>query len=403
MTDTMKRKKPELMSPVKNRAGFLACKDYSDAVYFGVSKLNLRTNSPGITLENLKGFMNDCHKEDIKGYLTVNSVLYNSDLSIAEEIIYKAKEAGVDAVIVWDPAAIKIAKKEGIDFFISTQASVSNWSAAEFYEKAGAKRIIASREMTLSQIEKMKKKTNLEIESFIHGAVCLAISGRCIISNYYEQRSANKGACNQFCRRKWSMEDDRGNVMETDGKYYMSAKDICMIEYIPEMIEAGIDSFKIEGRQRSSKYIKETAKYYRLAIDSYFEGSFSRKKAKKWKEELKKVYNRNFTTGFYFGSPGKEGINFDFYGNAGTLKRLQVGEVEHYYPKKKVALVNLKHSNLEPGDAILIEGKNTYLEDEVTTIEVDKKRVEKGEKGTVVGLKIKERVRKNDKLFRLSE
>ncbi len=393
-------KKPELMSPIKNRAGLEACANYADAVYFGLSEFNLRANSKGITLSNLKELIKDCHRKNIKGYVTVNSTLYNQDLKKAEELITKIKKAGVDAVIVWDPATIEIAKKIEIDFFISTQANISNWKAANFYNSLGAKRIIAAREMTLNQVKEMKEKVkNLEVEAFIHGAMCLAISGRCILSGFYEGKSANRGACNQICRRKFRLVDDQNQVVETDGSYYMSPKDICMIEYIPEMIEAGIDSFKIEGRQRSTKYIHETAKYYRKAIDDYYKGSFSREKARKWKQKLAKVYNRGFSTGFYFGTPGKEGINFKSSGNAGTIKRLQLGKVVHYYPEVEVASLNLIHRELELGDKILIEGKTTYLEEVVNSIEIDGKQIKRAGKGQEVGIKVSNRVRKNDKVF----
>jgi putative protease len=396
--------RPELMSPIKSRAGLAACKDYADAVYFGLSQFNLRANSKGITLDNLKEVVADCHREGIKAYVTVNSTLYNQDLVKAKELVKKIKEANADAVIVWDPAVIEIAKKVGIDFFISTQANVSNWRAADFYSSLGTKRVIAAREMSLEQIKKTKKNVkNLEVEAFVHGAMCLAISGRCILSGFYEGKSANRGSCNQICRRKFKLINDQKQVVETDGSYYLSPKDICMIEYIPELIEAGIDSFKIEGRQRSTKYVHETAKYYRKAIDAYFDGTFSRKEAKKWKKELGKVYNRGFSTGFYFGTPGKEGINFESSGNAGSTKRLQLGKVVHYYPQVEVASINLIHNNLEIGDQILIEGETTYLEGEVESIEKNGKQIKKAKKGEEVGIKVLERVRKNDRVFLIRE
>ncbi|MGM0439430.1 MAG: U32 family peptidase [Patescibacteria group bacterium] len=398
----MKNSKPELMSPVKNRAGLEAAAPFADAVYFGVSELNLRANSKGVTLDSLSGFMKDCHEKQLKGYMTVNSTLYNDDIKKAEEVIKTAKKAKVDAVIVWDPAAIQIANDLGIDFFISTQANISNWQAAKFYQDVGAKRVILAREMTLDQIEEVRKKVDLEIESFIHGAMCLAESGRCILSGFYESSSANRGACNQLCRRRFKLIDDKGNVLETDGKHFLSPKDLCMIEHIPEMIEAGIDSFKIEGRQRSSKYVRETAKYYRKAIDSYFEGDFSIKKAKKWKENLKKVYNRGFSTGFYFGDPGPEGISFTS-GNAGTMKRLQLGRVNHFYTKSSVVTIDLVHRGLKVGDKILIEGDTTYLEQEVRSMEIDGEKVERAKKGDEIGVKISSRARKNDRVYVLFE
>lgn len=395
-------KKPELMSPVKNIAGLEAATPYADAVYFGVSELNLRANSKGLTLSDLGEFMNACHERDVKGYMTVNSTLYNRDLDKLEEVIFKAKDADVDAVIVWDPATIKVAKEVGIDFFISTQANISNWKSAKFYEDLGAKRVILAREVSLKQTREIKEKVNLEVESFIHGAMCLAISGRCTLSGFYENMSANKGACTQICRREFELIDDQGNKLTTDGKEFLSPKDICMIEYIPEMIEAGIDSFKIEGRQRSSKYVRETAKYYRKAIDSYFKGDFSRKKAKEWKKELSKVYNRGFSTGFYFGTPGPEGISFHS-GSASKSKRLLVGEVDHFYNNAGVAIINLMHRGLRVGDDIIIEGDTTYIEQEVDSMEVDSKKITRAEKKQKIGLKTSKKVRKNDKIYILTD
>lgn len=391
--------KPELMSPIKNRASLEACREYADAVYFSVSEMSLRAGANNLTLNELGDFVDECHKDNIKSYLTVNSVVYNQDIKKVKEIIKAAKENKVDAVIVWDPAAIEIAKEEGIDFFISTQANVSNYKAAEFYKKQGAKRVILAREMTLKQIKELRKKTDVEIESFIHGAMCLAISGRCILSAYFENKSANRGTCHQLCRRKWKLIDDDGNTIEPKGKYFLNPKDICMIEYIPEMIEAGINAFKIEGRQRDPNYIETTAKYYRKAIEDYYNGKFKKKRAKKWKEELKKVYNREFSTGFYFGEPGAEGINFHNSGSAATTKRKQIGFVTHYYPKSNAASVKLKHRSLEVGEKIIIEGENTYLKQKVESIQEKGKNIEKAEKGTEVGIKLKKRVRENDKLF----
>ncbi|MFW6282566.1 MAG: peptidase U32 family protein [Minisyncoccales bacterium] len=392
-------KKPELMSPIKNWTSLRACKKYADAVYFSASNMSLRAGANNITLDELGEFVNECHKNNIKSYLTVNSVVYNQDIKKVKDVIKKAKENNVDAVIVWDPATIEIAKEIGIDFFISTQANVSNYKAANFYKNIGAKRVILAREMTLKQIKEVRKKTDIELEAFIHGAMCLAISGRCILSAYFENKSANKGACYQLCRRKWKLIDDDGNAVETDGKYFLNPKDICMIEYIPEMIEAGINSFKIEGRQRNPNYIETTAKYYRKAIDAYYEDDFTKERAQKWKKELKKVYNREFSTGFYFGTPSAEGINFNNSGSAATTKRKQIGIVTHYYPKSKAAAVKLEHRDLEVGETITIEGENTYLKQRVDSIQLNKKNIQKAKKGSSIGIKVKKRVRKNDKIF----
>ncbi len=391
------------MSPIKNKASFQACKDYADAVYFSVSDFSMRVGANNLSLKELPGFVSNCHKNKIKAYLTLNSVIYNNDLTKAEKIVKLAKKAKVDAVIVWDPAIIQLAKKYKLVFFISTQANVSNYKAAEFYQKIGAKRIVLARELSLDQIKEIVKKTKIEIEVFVHGAMCLAISGRCILSSYFEQKSANKGACRQICRRDWTMLDKYGNKLETTGKCFLSPKDLCMIEYIPELIKAGIAAFKIEGRNRDPKYIQTTAKLYKQAIQDYYNNDFSFKKATSYKQELKKVYNRNFTTGFYFGEPGSEGINFSHSGNAGTLKKILIGEIIHYYSKNKSAVLFLKHRGLEMGENICIEGKTTYFEQKVDSIQINNQTKEKVEKGKEIAIKTKNKVRKNDKVYCLIE
>ncbi|MFA5013566.1 MAG: peptidase U32 family protein, partial [Candidatus Paceibacterota bacterium] len=263
------RGKPELMSPVKDWAGLEACKDFADAVYFGLPELSLRARASGIKPSELAKFTDKCHKYGLKAYLTVNSVVYNQDIEKAENLVKRAKNAQIDAIIVWDPAVINIAKKAGISFIISTQANVSNWQSAKFYERLGAQRIVLAREMTLKQIKELRKKVKVEIEAFVHGAMCVAISGRCILSAYLFDKSSNCGSCAQPCRKEWTLSDEEGNKVSNYGQYFLSAKDLCMIEYVPELIKAGINAFKIEGRLRDPKYIETTARCYREAIDAY--------------------------------------------------------------------------------------------------------------------------------------
>ncbi len=390
------------MSPIKSKSSLQACKSYADAVYFSVDDFSMRAKA-NLTLKDLPGFVSSCHKNNIKAYLALNSVIYNNDLAKLEKIVQKAKKSKIDALIVWDLATIELTKSYNLPFIISTQANVSNFKAAQFYEKLGAKRIVLARELSLEQIKEIKKKTKIEIEVFVHGAMCLAISGRCTLSAYFENKSANKGSCYQLCRREWTMLDKYNNKLITTGKYFLSPKDLCMIEYIPELIESGIDAFKIEGRNRDNQYIKTTARIYKQAINDYYNKDYSKKKAQGWKKELKKVYNRNFTTGFYFGQPTSSGINFNHSGNAGSLKKLLLGQVVHYYSKEKVAVISLIHKSLEIGEKISIEGKTTFFEQEVNSIQVNNQIIEKGEKGQEIGIKVKKQVRENDKVFIIKE
>lgn len=395
-------KKPELMSPIRDWASLEACKDYANAVYFGVQDLSMRSAS-GIALKELPAFVKKAHLYGLKAYLTVNSVVYNKDIAKAEKLVKKAKNAEVDAIIVWDPSVIEIAKKEKVPFIISTQANVSNWKSAAFYKKLGAKRIVLAREMTLKQIKETKKKVNIEIEVFIHGAMCMAISGRCILSAYLFGKSANCGSCAQPCRKEWMLSDKEGNKISVDGKYFMSAKDLCMIEFIPELIKSGIDSFKIEGRRRDPKYIEVTSKCYREAIDSYYSKTWSEEKVKKWREELSSVYNRGFSTGFYFGTPGKEGISYDKADNISNIQKTLAGYVTHYYPKVKAGSVRLDHLNLKVGDKIIVEGRTTFIDQMIVSIQVENKNSKIGKKGEEVAIVFEKEVKKNDKVFLITK
>ncbi|MDD5569251.1 MAG: U32 family peptidase [Candidatus Pacebacteria bacterium] len=391
--------KPELMSPVKDWAGLEACKNYADAVYFGLSQLSLRARANTLKLKDLSRFVAKCHKYGLKAYLTANSVIYVEDIEKAEKLVKTAKNAQIDAIIVWDPAIIEIARKQGVNFIISTQANVSNWKSALFYKNLGAKRIVLAREMNLKQIKELRKKANVEIETFVHGAMCMAISGRCLLSAYLYGKSSNRGFCAQPCRREWFFMDEEGNKVSNYGKYFMSAKDLCMIEYIPEMIEAGIDAFKIEGRLRDPKYVETTARCYREATDAYFAGTFTKEKALKWKKELAQVYNRGFSTGFYLSKPGREGINYEKADNNSKVKKQLVGNIIHYYPKAKAGSLILSHHGLNIGDKIIVEGAHTFSEQTIETIEINNKPVKKGKKGEEAAIKFKDKVREHDKVF----
>jgi len=394
-------KKPELMCPIRDWASLEACKKYADAVYFSIDNLSLRANANSLKLKDLTKFIALCHAYKIKAYLTVNSVIYNDDLKLAEKIIVAAKRAKVDAVIVWDPAVIKLAKQYKIKFFVSTQANISNWQAAKFYQDLGASRVVLAREMTLKQIKELKKKVDLEIETFVHGAMCVAISGRCLLSAYLYGKSANCGSCGQPCRKAWLLTDDEGNQINTEGKYFLSAKDLCMIEYLPELIKAGINSFKIEGRRRDPKYIEVTARCYREAIDAYYNKNFTKNKLTNWIDQLRQVYHRGFSTGFYFGVPGQEGIGFEKSDNIGSLKKTLVGYVKKYYPKLGVASITLNHHDLKIGDRIIIEGNKTYLEQSVESMQLENKKIKLGKKGQEVAILVKQKVNEKDKIFLL--
>jgi putative protease len=395
----LRRARPELMSPVKDWAGLEACKDYADAVYFGVNELSLRARASGIKVTELNKFVAKCHNYGLKAYLALNSVIYNDDIKKAENLVKKAKIAQIDAIIIWDPAMIELARKSKVNFIISTQANVSNYKSAEFYKSSGAKRVVLAREMTLKQIKELKSKVKIEVETFVHGAMCVAISGRCILSAYLFGKSSNCGSCAQPCRKQWTLSDEEGNKVSNFGQYFLSAKDLCMIAYVPELIKAGIDSFKIEGRLRDPKYIEVTARCYREAIDAYFDNTFTKQKVLKWTQDLSEVYNRGFSTGFYFGKPGKEGISYDKADNCSETKKILLGNIIHYYPKAKAGSMILNHRGIKVGDKIIIQGVHTFIEQAIESMEVENKKVLQAKKGEEIALITKDRVRKNDKVF----
>jgi len=392
-------KKPEIMSPIRNFAGLEACRKFTDAVYFGASDLSMRARANDIKLSEIKKIVSRCHKYRIKAYLTVNCAIYNSDIKKAEKLIKKAKEAKIDAIIVWDNAVIEIVKREKIKFFISTQANISNSHSVKFYKRLGAKRIVLAREMTLKEIKEIKKRTNIEIEVFVHGAMCFAVSGRCILSSYLFGKSANCGSCSQPCRKEWILSDEEGNKISNEGKYFMNSKDLCMISHIPKLIKAGINSFKIEGRKRDPKYIEVASRCYREAVDSYFDGTFTKEKVITWEKDLALVYNRGFSTGFYFGDRGKEGISYDKCDNISKSKKIQIGVVVKYYPKIKVVSLKLLHNKIKLKDKLLIEGKSTFFEEVVSSMQVDNKDVVRAKKGEEASIKTKNRARKGDNVY----
>ncbi|MHA2182992.1 MAG: peptidase U32 family protein, partial [Promethearchaeota archaeon] len=269
----------ELMAPLKNLKSLNAIIGKTDAVYFGIESFNMRMYSDNFKLEQLNEIVKICHDNNIRAYLTTNIVMYENEFPLLDKILDGAVEAEIDAVIVHDVGAINLIKEKGLNFHISTQANISNSHAAKYYEALGAQRLILARELSLEQIKEIKSKLNsAEIETFIHGAQCTSISGRCYFSAEICQSqdySANRGKCIQPCRRKWRVYDDQTNEFLHDGVFFINAKDLCMIEHIPELIKAEINAFKIEGRMRDPIYIEETTSCYREAIDAYYENSYS--------------------------------------------------------------------------------------------------------------------------------
>jgi len=394
-----KSSKPELILGIRNLAGLEACSRYADAVYFSTDRLSLRAKAKEITLETLDDFVYEVKAKGLRAYLAVNSTVNEDRLGDVSDIVAAAVKAGTDAVIAWDPSVILKARKAGLRVHISTQANVTNHETAEFYRTLGAERIVLSRELSLEEVSKISQQTEVEIETFVHGAMCMAISGRCHLSAYTLGKSGNCGECIQPCRWEWELHGENGLVAESLGKYLLSAKDLCMIGHIPELIDAGINSFKVEGRLRDPGYLEVVSRCYREAIDAFREGNYTQEKVKVWERELASVYNRGFSTGFYFGVPGLEGFSPAKNMNASEKKRRAVGVVENYYPKQQAAAVRLFEEGIAVGDEILIEGNTTYLRQQVRSLKIRGKDLSRAEKGDEIGLAVDGIVRKKDLIF----
>ncbi|HAB52297.1 MAG TPA: protease [Ignavibacteriales bacterium] len=396
-----KTNKLELMAPAGDWTMLTtAVNAGADAIYFGVDKLNMRIKAANFTLKDLPKIARTCKKNKVKSYLTLNSIVYEEEIEELEKIIDRAKTAGIDRVICWDFAVAQLCKKKKMPFCISTQASVSNSLSAKFFKSLGAIRIVLARECSLEEIKKIRKKTNLEIEAFIHGAMCISVSGRCFLSHHLFGKSANRGECIQPCRREFEVIDpitDKSMIIGED--YIMSPKDLCTIEFIDQLIEAGIDSFKIEGRKRSPEYVATTVSVYRKAIDLYFEGKLTKEKKKEFLSELETVYNRGFSSGFYFDVPSSEDYA-NIYGSKATTRKVFVGKVLNYFKAPKVAHILLESGRIKVGDKILIIGETTG----VVEIKIDKMKVNDEDNSSAkkideVTLQVPFLVRRNDRVY----
>ncbi|TFG00017.1 MAG: U32 family peptidase [Promethearchaeota archaeon] len=409
-------KKPELLAPVNDWKTLNYIKDIPDAIYFGIKEYNMRKNAQNFKREDLTKVVKFCHSQEppIRVYLCTNILIYSKELEDLKTLIQEAKNAGIDAIIAHDIAAIQLAKSHNLKFHISTQANVSNIISAKFYEELGAERIILARELSLEQINEIKNElNNTEIECFVHGSMCTSISGRCYFSATLEESdafSANRGNCTQPCRREWRVIDDQNNELIYDGKMFLNAKDLCMIEFIPELFEANIDAFKIEGRMKSPLYVKTVAKCYKEAIHSYYEGTYSEELVHKWKEKVSEVYNRGFHTGFYFKTPTAEDIQLNKRGNISNYRKTYLGKVLSYQDNVKTANIEIDAKNcpIEAGDEIIIEGKDNFVFEHVNTILFHGEKIESIERGEddapiLLNISLKTKVFPHNKIFKFDK
>ncbi len=393
--------KPELMAPAGDWTMLrTAVNNGANAVYFGVDKLNMRAKAKNFILDELNEIVSFCKEHKVKTYLTLNTILFEEELEALDEIIPAIKNAGVHMVICWDFGIIEKCNQYEMPFAVSTQASISNSSSAKTFERLGAKRIVLARECSLEEIKKIRANTCLEIEAFVHGAMCVAVSGRCFMSHEIFGQSANRGECVQPCRREYKIYDGTKDTSLRLGEdYVMSAKDLCTIEFIDQLIESGINSFKIEGRKRSPEYVAKVVSVYRRAIDFYFENKLTDDVKQKFLAELTSVYNRGFSSGFYFNKPdGKDIINV--HGSVATTRKEYVGKVLNYYKTPQIVHVAIETGGLKVGDNLLFIGETTgVIESTVVKILNEEVEVSEAQKGDKVTFNCESLVRPRDKVY----
>lgn len=403
----------ELLSPAGNFESLQAALDNGcDSIYFGVEQLNMRARSNiNFQIDDLSKIFKICQKYKVKSYITINTIIYDHDLTIIKKLINTAKKSKINAIIAMDQAVISYAKKIGISTHLSTQVNITNIESIEFYSMF-ADTIVLSRELSLNQIKnitKQIKKKNIigpsgnliKIEVFCHGALCMAISGKCYLSLHSQNSSANRGACKQNCRKKYLVTDqESGFEIEINNEYMMSPKDLCTINFLDDIINSGINILKIEGRGRSPEYVATVTKCYREAINSIKSGTYSKEKINFWINELKKVYNRGFWNGYYFGQKLGEWSKHSH--NNAYQKKIYIGRGIHYYTKKQIAEFKIESFNLLIGDKILIQGPSIGSKEHVIKSLVrNNEFIQVAKKGDIITFPLNFIIHSSDKLYKI--
>lgn len=384
----------------------------ADSVYFGVEQLNMRVKaSSNFSLGDIPRVMAMCRQNGVKAYLTLNTIIYTHDITIMKSIIDIAVKNGVNAVIASDQAVLTYARRVGMPVHISTQANVSNIDSLEFYS-AYADAVVLARELTLKQVSAITKEIKrrkitgpseelMKVEIFGHGALCMAVSGKCYMSLHSAYSSANRGACVQNCRRSYVVTDkEQGIEFEVDNQYIMSAKDLCTIDFLDQLIGSGAAILKLEGRGRSADYVHTVTKCYREAIDAYHAGMYSQELVKYWKEQLSTVFNRGFWDGYYLGRTMGE-WSYD-YGSKATKKKVYLGRGLKYYEYSRAAEFRIEAQSLSVGNEILITGPTTgVVQTTINEIRVNDIPTDTVHKGDIISIPLPDRVRPADKLYKL--
>ena len=393
---------PSLMAAIENGA---------DAVYFGLGQLNMRARArKSFHVKDLPDIITRCKEAGVLAYLTLNTLLYDHDVLLTRKMLETAKEHGVDGVIVADMAAIQMANELGIECHISTQLSISNYQSFKFYAQF-ADRIVLARELNLTMIKKIHEQAikedlrgpagrPIEIEAFAHGALCVAISGRCGMSLHTSNASANRGACEQNCRKEYIVTDaETGQQLKVDNNFIMSPNDINTIDFMDQFLDAGIHTLKIEGRGRSPEYVATVTRAYRKAVDAVQDGTYSQEFIKGLFEDLEKVYNRGLSSGYYLGR--EQGWS-ETYGSKATRQKLYAGRVTNYYSKIGVAEFKLEAGELAVGDEFVAIGETSgLLEGAVEELRLDEGQVKAVKKDDVFSMKVDKQLRRNDKLYKM--
>lgn len=405
----------ELMAPAGNFESLQAALDNgADSIYFGVEQLNMRARATiNFTLDDLPEISKRCQAKNVRTYLTLNTIIYDHDLSIIKTLLNKAKEFGITAVIAMDQAVIMAAREIGMEVHISTQINITNIETVKFYAMF-ADTMVLSRELSLRQVKKITEHIEkeqikgpsgnlVEIEIFGHGALCMAVSGKCYMSLHAHNSSANRGACKQNCRKKYTVIDqDSGFEMELDNEYIMSPKDLCTIDILDQVADAGIKVLKIEGRGRAPEYVAKVIKCYREAIDGVANGTYSKEAVISWMQELEKVYNRGFWNGYYLGQKLGEWSNGA--GSHATQKKVYIAKGMRFFPKVSIGEFKIEAYDLSIGDTILITGPTTGAQEvELTEMLVNDEKLSKASKGDSVTIPLDFRIRPSDKLYKIVE
>ncbi len=412
-TDQMRRSDIEIMAPVGSWESLYAAMDGgADSVYFGVEGLNMRSrSSANFTLADLERIAFTTRARGVKSYLTVNTILYDEDIPVMRKIIDCAREARIDAVIACDQSTILYAREQGVEVHISTQLNVSNTEAVRFFAQ-WADVVVLARELNLQQIKTIYDNIEREnicgpsgqpvkIEMFAHGALCMAISGKCYLSLHENGCSANRGACLQLCRRSYELRDrDNGEQIAIEGQYLLSPKDLCTVGLLDRFLEAGVRVLKIEGRARPAEYVKRVCEVYNEAVTAVVDGNYTPERISVWESRLNEVFNRGFWGGYYLGSPVPE--LSPMYGSAAAKRKEYVGKVTNFFHRHSVAEITPEASTLLQGDTYIITGETTGLvEGCATEIRVDDSPVETAAKGTPFSIVTPGLVRRGDKLYKI--